>query len=268
MPRKSCVPVEDAVTVIKRYINNFNSDTLPIHSSPIWKEMSNEPEFYKKWNTDVVRTNVKKDRRNILTIAREECGYFIEKKQQQNDDYEDIKAVHYYDHNYGTTTEDSLGIRVKVAYKDIHFETPENIDAHISEENLISYETIPSDQSENSNTQSKHIQISELNADSMRKSMDTSNPAIQNSFINSEKENEAEMDLKRREIELEHRKLTLKERRLTLEEARLDLKRQETLERLKSDEREKEAIFSLIKGQQDLIKGQQDLMSLFLKKFA
>lgn len=121
MPSKSRVPVEDAVIVLKRYMNYFNSETLPIHSSPVWKEMSNEPEFYKKWNADAVRTNVKQNRRNILTIAREECGYFIEEKQQKNDDYENIEAIHYYDHNYDATTEDSLGIKLKVAYKDSKF---------------------------------------------------------------------------------------------------------------------------------------------------
>lgn len=92
MPARCAVPVEEDVTVIKRYLCYFITDTLPAWNSPIWKEISQEPEILKyKWSKKSVRTNIKENRRNILTIAREQSGYFIDKKtnKKTHDDDED-----------------------------------------------------------------------------------------------------------------------------------------------------------------------------------
>ncbi|KAH0567792.1 hypothetical protein KQX54_013948 [Cotesia glomerata] len=84
MPARCAVPVEEAVTVIKRYLSYFITDTLPAWNSPVWKEISQEPEILKyKWSKESVRTNIKENRRNILTITREQSGYFIEKKTNE-----------------------------------------------------------------------------------------------------------------------------------------------------------------------------------------
>lgn len=74
--------------------------------------MSEEPEFRNKWNASCVRTNVKDDRRDILTKARELCGYFIPIKRKDDDDIDvddfdddsdqddDIKDPEYYNNVY------------------------------------------------------------------------------------------------------------------------------------------------------------------------
>lgn len=63
----------------------------------------------------------------------------------------------------------------------VKLETPDNLDAHTSDENLISHETFKSDLY--SNIPSEHMQISELKIDSMPKSMDSSDSSIQSIII-------------------------------------------------------------------------------------
>ncbi|KAH0549627.1 hypothetical protein KQX54_011373 [Cotesia glomerata] len=77
MPLKSQVSVEDAVNVLIRHISYFASEKLPEWSSDIWQVLAKEKEFKDKWNANCVRTNVRNDRRGILTKARQECGLFI-----------------------------------------------------------------------------------------------------------------------------------------------------------------------------------------------
>ncbi|XP_074106328.1 uncharacterized protein LOC141532067 [Cotesia typhae] len=88
MGRRRYVSVESAVQVLKKYIKYFVPD-LPPWSSEIWQIISNELE--NKWSSDCVRVNVRQDRKKILTIARQECGYFSEnsKKSDVNDNYDD-----------------------------------------------------------------------------------------------------------------------------------------------------------------------------------
>ncbi|CAG5093138.1 Similar to NOF: 120.7 kDa protein in NOF-FB transposable element (Drosophila melanogaster) [Cotesia congregata] len=81
MPSKCRVPIDDAINVLIKYISYFASDQLPEWSSDVWDKMLNEPEFKDK-------TNIKENRREILTKARERCGYYVPKKNNDinNDD--------------------------------------------------------------------------------------------------------------------------------------------------------------------------------------
>lgn len=82
MPPSSAVSVQLAVKVLKKYIHHFITDELPKWSSPVWKEISNDPDLGGKWTIHAVRTNVREDRRQILSIAQKECGISIKKKKK------------------------------------------------------------------------------------------------------------------------------------------------------------------------------------------
>ncbi|XP_074106517.1 uncharacterized protein LOC141532188 [Cotesia typhae] len=88
MPPKSRVSIDDAINVLIKYISYFASDQLPEWSSDVWDKMSNEPEFKDKWNVPCIRTNIKENRRDILTKAKERCGYYVPIKNNDinNDD--------------------------------------------------------------------------------------------------------------------------------------------------------------------------------------
>ncbi|XP_074113945.1 uncharacterized protein LOC141537005 [Cotesia typhae] len=97
MPRKCAVPIEVAVKVIKRYISYFITDSLPDWCSEVWKKISEEKELKEYgWSIHSVRTNIREDRRNILTLAREECGYFIEKEKKLTDSYDECSDDSLY----------------------------------------------------------------------------------------------------------------------------------------------------------------------------
>lgn len=69
MPRQALVTVDHAVSVIEKFIQNFTTDQLPSYSSEIWVEMSRE--LQNLWKPSAVYTNVRENRRNILSIARD-----------------------------------------------------------------------------------------------------------------------------------------------------------------------------------------------------
>ncbi|CAG5093419.1 Similar to NOF: 120.7 kDa protein in NOF-FB transposable element (Drosophila melanogaster) [Cotesia congregata] len=89
MPLKSQVSAEDAVNVLIRHISYFASEKLPEWSSDIWQVLAKEKEFQDKWNANCVRTNVRNDRRGILTKARQECGLFISNQNTNVDNGDD-----------------------------------------------------------------------------------------------------------------------------------------------------------------------------------
>ncbi|XP_014298089.2 120.7 kDa protein in NOF-FB transposable element [Microplitis demolitor] len=84
MPRESAISVEVAVNVLKKYITFFIPDTLPQWSSPVWKQIADDLDLKDKWTVESVRTNVTKDRRKILTLAREQCGIFLPKNKPES----------------------------------------------------------------------------------------------------------------------------------------------------------------------------------------
>lgn len=97
MPRKFVMPVDEAVKVLKRYISYFITESLPEWSSDVWKKIADEKEIKKYgWTIHLVRTNVRDNRRNILTRAREECGYF-ENRNVKDESYD----------NFGDSDDDS-----------------------------------------------------------------------------------------------------------------------------------------------------------------
>ncbi|XP_074111197.1 uncharacterized protein LOC141535245 isoform X1 [Cotesia typhae] len=73
MPPTSVVSVELAVNVIKKYISHFVNG-LPPWNSDVWKLIQKDSELKGKWTLGSVRTNIREDRRNILTEARRQCG--------------------------------------------------------------------------------------------------------------------------------------------------------------------------------------------------
>lgn len=133
MPRPLLVSDEDSIAVIKRYMSYFCSDTLPAYSAEVWSKMSKEPEFVGKWNTAAVRTNIKDNRRGILTRARKECGYFsqiIKKKftysnnddddndsndNNDNDDSDDNSDKDYFNKLYAKERDDVPCFHVEIA---------------------------------------------------------------------------------------------------------------------------------------------------------
>ena len=77
MPRWAMVPFRDANDVVKEFMKHFTTDKLPEYTSKIWEDMS--VLLKKRWNAHSVYTNVREDRRFILTIAREEMGIVVSK---------------------------------------------------------------------------------------------------------------------------------------------------------------------------------------------
>lgn len=73
MPPISAVPVELAVKVSKKHISHFVNG-LPPWNSDVWKLIQKDSELKGKWTLGSVRTNIREDRRNILTEARKQCG--------------------------------------------------------------------------------------------------------------------------------------------------------------------------------------------------
>lgn len=65
MPRKSAVTPDQIIPIPQKYMDFISSDDLP---SDILMKISAELAF--KWNSHNEYTNVRENRRNILTIAR------------------------------------------------------------------------------------------------------------------------------------------------------------------------------------------------------
>ncbi|CAG5073400.1 Similar to NOF: 120.7 kDa protein in NOF-FB transposable element (Drosophila melanogaster) [Cotesia congregata] len=77
MPARCAVPVEEAVTVIKRYLSYFITDTLPAWNSPVWKEISQEPEILKyKWSKENLWNHIK------VQIKNEDGSVNVELRQR------------------------------------------------------------------------------------------------------------------------------------------------------------------------------------------
>lgn len=68
MPRKSAVTPDQIIPIPQKYMDFFSSDDLPCYTSDILMKISAELAF--KWNSHNEYTNVRENRRNILTIAR------------------------------------------------------------------------------------------------------------------------------------------------------------------------------------------------------
>lgn len=81
MGRQRYVFVESAIQVLKKHIKYFIPD-LPLWSSEIWQIISDE--LKNKWSSNCVRVNVRQDRKKILTIVWQECGYFSQNSNISN----------------------------------------------------------------------------------------------------------------------------------------------------------------------------------------
>ncbi|KAK0161649.1 hypothetical protein PV327_010102 [Microctonus hyperodae] len=76
----------------------------PKWSSDIWKTISKELGY--KWGHDAVGTNVNNIRRNILTIALQECGYFSKEVKAKSSTYDDDENKNN-DYNSSSDDEDN-----------------------------------------------------------------------------------------------------------------------------------------------------------------
>lgn len=98
MPPVAAVPVDLAVKVLKKYIAHFANDEFPQWKSEIWKKIANDPELEGKWSIGSVRTNVREDRRGILSEARRQCGITVNiisnKKSNVNENCDISKESH------------------------------------------------------------------------------------------------------------------------------------------------------------------------------
>ena len=68
MGPKVAVFKESAIAAVEKYIHYFQTNQFPSRGSDVWVKMSEA--LNKKWNPLCVYTNVRKDRRSILSIAR------------------------------------------------------------------------------------------------------------------------------------------------------------------------------------------------------
>ncbi|KAH0551326.1 hypothetical protein KQX54_001120 [Cotesia glomerata] len=106
MGPKAKVSVEEAVNALKKYIKYFIPPEKPKWSADIWKTLAKELDF--KWDHNAVRTHVNNNRRNILTVALQECGYFTEEvKVESNIDNGENENIDYSD---GSNSEDEDNI--------------------------------------------------------------------------------------------------------------------------------------------------------------
>lgn len=71
MPRNCAITVEQAIEVIIKYFHYFKTN-IPDYSDKVWNEMSSSHNGL--WNKKSWYTNVRYNRRNILSIARERMG--------------------------------------------------------------------------------------------------------------------------------------------------------------------------------------------------
>ncbi|KAH0540292.1 hypothetical protein KQX54_015640 [Cotesia glomerata] len=89
--QKALVSVEDAVKVLKKHIKYFIPPEKQKWSSEVWKLISKD--LNDKWNVDAVRTNVNNDRRNILTIALKETGFFSDPLSTEPNNYKNETSI-------------------------------------------------------------------------------------------------------------------------------------------------------------------------------
>lgn len=68
MGPKAAVSKETAMAVVEKYIHYFQTNQFPTRGSEVWVQMSEA--LNKKWYPLAVYTNVREDRRSILSIAR------------------------------------------------------------------------------------------------------------------------------------------------------------------------------------------------------
>ncbi|CAG5079579.1 Similar to NOF: 120.7 kDa protein in NOF-FB transposable element (Drosophila melanogaster) [Cotesia congregata] len=89
MAPRAQVSVESAVNALKKHIKYFIPPEKPKWSSKIWRIISDE--LGNQWNENAVRTNVNQNRRNILSIALQECGYFRGEINTESSKYDDLQ---------------------------------------------------------------------------------------------------------------------------------------------------------------------------------
>jgi len=82
MPRKIAVSPEESIPIVKKFIQHFETESLPAWSSNVWKEMSIA--LGGKWSAAACYTNVRNDRNFILSRARREMGVFVLPKLDEN----------------------------------------------------------------------------------------------------------------------------------------------------------------------------------------
>lgn len=82
MPRKIAVSPEESIPIVKKFIQHFETESLPVWSSNVWKEMSIA--LGGKWSAAACYTNVRNDRNFILSRARREMGVFVLPKWDEN----------------------------------------------------------------------------------------------------------------------------------------------------------------------------------------
>lgn len=105
MGPKARVTVEAAVNVLKKHIKHFIPPGKPKWSSSIWQTLSEELDY--KWDKNAVRTNVNNNRRNILTIALMECGYFTDEVKTKLNIYDNESENIDYSSSIGSSDDDN-----------------------------------------------------------------------------------------------------------------------------------------------------------------
>ncbi|XP_074113042.1 uncharacterized protein LOC141536430 isoform X2 [Cotesia typhae] len=101
MPPVSRLPRSIAIDITFKYVDNFTEESLPPWSSEIWKKMSKDSG--EVWNNHAWFTNVREDRRGILTEARKRAGLppiKSRKAKKPESDEESFDGDDIYDSDY------------------------------------------------------------------------------------------------------------------------------------------------------------------------
>lgn len=78
MPPVCAVPIDAAVKIIQKFIENFKQHELPTWSDLIWEDMSQALKSFGFHWTAKSYTIVRENRRNMLSMARDELGVKLE----------------------------------------------------------------------------------------------------------------------------------------------------------------------------------------------
>lgn len=126
MGPKSLVSVEDAVKVLKKHIKYFIPPEKPRWASEVWKLISKD--LNDKWNVDTVRTNVNNDRRNILTIALKETGYFSDPLSTEPNNYKNETSIEDRGSCSSSEDEDDDTKDLDYCHDGIFFDSSDNLE--------------------------------------------------------------------------------------------------------------------------------------------
>ena len=101
MGPKAAVSKESAIAVVEQYIHYFQTNKFPTRGSEVWVQMSEA--LNKKWSPLSVYTNVREDRRSILSIARLDKNIVVNETENItiNDsfsDSEELNSCHEYEY--------------------------------------------------------------------------------------------------------------------------------------------------------------------------